>query len=462
MDTVIEKEMNCLVEKQRQFFLTHVTRDVKFRLQALKKLKKTIIEWEPRICEALMADLGKCRTETYMTEIGMVLAGLTENIKHLRRWSRPKKVMAPLAQFPSTCRVQPEPYGVSLILSPWNYPILLCLDPLAAALAAGNCAVVKPSSMSPATSQVISDMLSSIFEPEYVTTVLGGRDKIGALLEEKFDYIFFTGSPVVGHVVMEAAARNLTPVTLELGGKSPCIVDETANIRVAARRIAFGKILNAGQTCVAPDYLFIHSSRKQEFVEAYRAEVKRMLGDEPLKDDTFTHIINARHFQRLNGLLAGENALVGGKSDAATMRIEPTLLDGVTPESPCMKEEIFGPILPMMTWDKWDEVEKFVLSRPRPLASYLFTTSSANEKRFVNNLSFGGGCVNDTIIHLAVHGLPFGGVGESGMGAYHGKAGFDTFTHYKSVLTKANWLDLPMRYHPYTSFAEKLLRLFLR
>ncbi|MBQ2378947.1 MAG: aldehyde dehydrogenase [Akkermansia sp.] len=462
MDTVVEKEMNRLVEKQRSFFLTHVTRDVKFRLQALKKLKKTIIEWEPKICEALMADLGKCRTETYMTEIGMVLAGLTENIKHLRRWSRPKKVMAPLAQFPSTCRVQPEPYGVSLILSPWNYPILLCLDPLAAALAAGNCAVVKPSSMSPATSKVIADMLSSIFEPEYVTTVLGGRDKIGALLEEKFDYIFFTGSPVVGHVVMEAAARNLTPVTLELGGKSPCIVDETANIRVAARRIAFGKILNAGQTCVAPDYLFIHSSRKQEFVEAYRAEVKRMLGEEPLKDETFTHIINERHFQRLNGLLAGEKALVGGKSDAATLRIEPTLLDGVTPESPCMKEEIFGPILPMMTWDKWEEVEQFVLSRPRPLASYLFTTSSANEKRFVNNLSFGGGCVNDTIIHLAVHGLPFGGVAEIGMGAYHGKAGLDTFTHYKSVLTKANWLDLPMRYHPYTSFAEKLLRLFLR
>ena len=454
--------MKTIVENQRQYFLTHVTRDVKFRLAALKKLKKTIIEWEPKICEALMADLGKCRTETYMTEIGMVLAGLSDNIKHLRRWSRPKKVLAPLAQFPSTCRVQPEPYGVSLILSPWNYPILLCLDPLAAALAAGNCAVVKPSSMSPATSQVIADMLSSIFEPEYVTTVLGGRDKIGALLEEKFDYVFFTGSPVVGHVVMEAAARNLTPVTLELGGKSPCIVDETANIPVAARRIAFGKILNAGQTCVAPDYLFIHSSRKQEFVEAYRAEVKRMLGEEPLKDETFTHIINERHFKRLQGLLEGENALVGGKSDPASLRIEPTLLDGVTPESPCMQEEIFGPILPMMTWDKWEDVERFVLSRPRPLASYLFTTSSANEKRFVNNLSFGGGCVNDTIIHLAVHGLPFSGVGESGMGAYHGKAGFDTFTHYKSVLTKANWLDLPMRYHPYTSFAEKLLRIFLR
>ena len=454
--------MQNLVNKQRWFFLTHATRDVKFRLEALKKLRRTIIEWEPRIAEALQKDLGKCGTETYMTEIGMVLAGLSENIKHLRRWSRPKKVMAPLAQFPSTCRVQPEPYGVTLILSPWNYPILLCLDPLAAALAAGNCAVAKPSSMSPATSEVIAEMLGSIFPPEYVTTVLGGRDKIGALLEQKFDYIFFTGSPVVGRVVMEAAARRLTPVTLELGGKSPCIVDETANIPVAARRIAFGKILNAGQTCVAPDYLFIHSSRKQEFIEAYRAEVKRMLGDAPLKDDTFTHIINERHFKRLNALMEDATALIGGKSDPSTLRIEPTLLDDVTPESACMQEEIFGPILPILTWEKWEEVEKFVLSRPRPLASYLFTTSSANEKRFVNNLSFGGGCVNDTIIHLAVHGLPFGGVGDSGMGSYHGKAGFDTFTHYKSVLTKANWLDLPMRYHPYNSLAEKLLRIFLR
>ena len=454
--------MQEIVSKQRHFFLTHATRNVKFRLDALKKLKKTIIEWEPRIAEALQKDLGKCGTETYMTEIGMVLAGLSENISHLRRWSRPKKVMAPLAQFPSTCRVQPEPYGVSLILSPWNYPILLCLDPLAAALAAGNCAVVKPSSMSPATSEVIAEMLGSIFPPEYVTTVLGGRLEIGALLEQKFDYIFFTGSPVVGHVVMEAAARHLTPVTLELGGKSPCIVDETANIRVAARRIAFGKILNAGQTCVAPDYLMIHSSRKQEFIEAYTAEVKRMLGEEPLKDETFTHIINERHFKRLMNLVQGSTAILGGKGDPATLRIEPTLLDDVTPSSPCMQEEIFGPILPILTWDKWEEVEHFVLSRPRPLASYLFTTSSVNEKRFVNSLSFGGGCVNDTIIHLAVHGLPFGGVGDSGMGSYHGKAGFDTFTHYKSIVDKKTWIDLPMRYQPYKESCRKLIKFFLR
>ncbi len=454
--------MQNIVAKQREFYLTHATRDVSFRRQALKKLQRALVEWEDRICEALQKDLGKCSTETYMSEIGMVRAGLRETLSHLRRWSRPKRVAAPLAQFPSTCRVEPEPYGVALIMSPWNYPILLCLDPLAAAISAGNCCVVKPSSMTPATSEVISAMLGSLYPPEFVTTVLGGRESIGALLEQKFDYIFFTGSPVVGHVVMEAAARHLTPVTLELGGKSPCIVDETANIAVAARRIAFGKILNAGQTCVAPDYLLIHSSRKQEFIEAYRREVKRMLGDAPLQNAEFTHIVNPRHFERLMGLMQGATPIIGGKGDAATLRIEPTLLVDVTPESPAMQQEIFGPILPLLTYDKWEDVEKFVLSRPRPLASYLFTTSSQAEKRFVQHLSFGGGCVNDTIIHLAVHGLPFGGIGDSGMGSYHGKAGFDTFTHYKSILKKANWLDLPFRYHPYNALGEKLLRFFLR
>jgi len=454
--------MQNIVAKQRTFYLSHATRDVRFRRQALKKLQRALVEWEDRICEALQKDLGKCATETYMSEIGMVRAGLRETLSHLRRWTRPKRVTASLAQFPSSCRVEPEPYGVALIMSPWNYPILLCLDPLAAAISAGNCCVVKPSSMTPATSEVISAMLGSLYPPEFVTTVLGGRESIGALLEQKFDYIFFTGSPVVGHVVMEAAARHLTPVTLELGGKSPCIVDETANIAVAARRIAFGKILNAGQTCVAPDYLLIHSSRKQEFIEAYRREIKRMLGDAPLQNAEFTHIVNPRHFERLMGLMQGVTPLIGGKGDAATLRIEPTLLVDVTPDSPVMQQEIFGPLLPLMTYDKWEEVEQFVLSRPRPLASYLFTTSARAEKRFVQHLSFGGGCVNDTIVHLAVHGMPFGGIGDSGMGSYHGKAGFDTFTHYKSILKKANWLDLPFRYHPYTGLGEKLLRFFLR
>ena len=454
--------MQNIVAKQREFFLTHATRDVRFRREALKKLKNALVEWEDRICEALQKDLGKCATETYMSEIGMVRAGLSETLSHLRRWSRPKRVMAPLAQFPSTCRVEPEPYGVALIMSPWNYPILLCLDPLAAAISAGNCCVVKPSSMTPATSEVIAAMLGSIYPAEFVTTVLGGRESTGALLEQKFDYIFFTGSPNVGHVVMEAAARHLTPLTLELGGKSPCIVDETADVAVAARRIAFGKILNAGQTCVAPDYLLIHSSRKQEFIEAYAKQVKRMLGEAPLQDPEFTHIVNKRHFERLMGLMQGATPVIGGKGDPETLRIEPTLLVDVTSESPCMQQEIFGPILPLLTYEKWEDVEHFVLSRPRPLASYLFTTSSRAEKRFVQHLAFGGGCVNDTIIHLAVHGLPFGGIGDSGMGSYHGKAGFDTFTHYKSILKKANWLDLPFRYHPYNRMGEALLRFFLR
>lgn len=454
--------MHKLVEKQRQFFLTHTTLDIRYRREALKKLRTALRKWEPRICAALETDLGKCAMETYMTEIGMVQAGLSDALRHLSRWSRPKRVMAPLAQFPSRCRVVPEPYGVSLIISPWNYPVLLCLDPLVAALAAGNCCVVKPSSMSPATSAVLAEMLGSIFPPAYVSVVLGGRESIGALLEQKFDYIFFTGSPKVGHVVMEAAARHLTPLTLELGGKSPCIVDESANVRVAARRIAFGKILNAGQTCVAPDYLMIHASRKEEFVAEYRAAVQEMLGEEPLQNKEFTHIINARHFERLCALMRDARAVLGGRSDAESLRIEPTLLDGITPASAAMQEEIFGPILPMMTWEKWNDVEDFVLSRPRPLASYLFTTDSTAEKRFISNLAFGGGCVNDTIIHLAVHGLPFGGIGDSGMGAYHGKAGFDTFTHYKSVLTKANWLDLPFRYHPYNGLKSRILRLFLR
>lgn len=455
-------DMHDIVESQRKFFLTHVTRDVEFRIRALRKLQQTIREWEPRIAEALHADLGKSAAEGYMCEIGLVLGSLRDTLSHIRKWSKPCRAMASLAHFPSSCRVEADPYGVVLIMSPWNYPVLLCLDPLIAALSAGNCCVVKPSSTTPATSAVLAEMLGCIFPPEYVKVVLGGRENCNALLEEKFDYIFFTGSPNVGHTIMEAAARQLTPVTLELGGKSPCIVDSTANVKVAARRIAFGKILNAGQTCVAPDYLLIHSSRKQEFVSEFREAVMEMLGQHPVQNSQLTHIINSRHFNRLMGLMEDASIVVGGQGDAETLRIEPTLLDDITPASLSMQQEIFGPLLPMLTWDKWEDVEGFVLSRPRPLASYLFTTDKGTEKRFRQHLSFGGGCVNDTIVHLAVHGMPFGGVGDSGMGSYHGKTGFDTFTHYKSILKKANWLDLPFRYQPYNSIKNFLLRLFLR
>ena len=454
--------MREIVETQRQFFHTHVTRDVAFRIRALKKLQQTLREWEPRISEALYADLGKSATEGYMCEIGLVLGSLRDTLKNIRKWSRTRRVSASLAHFPSSCRVEADPYGVVLIMSPWNYPVLLCLDPLIAALSAGNCCVVKPSSTTPATSAVLAEMLGSIFPPEYVKVVLGGRENCNALLEEKFDYIFFTGSPNVGHTIMEAAARHLTPVTLELGGKSPCIVDKDCNVKVAARRIAFGKILNAGQTCVAPDYLLIHSSRKQEFVTEFREAVAEMLGGHPVQNENLTHIITPRHFERIMGLMNDATPVVGGQGNAATLRIEPTLLDNVTPDSASMQEEIFGPLLPMLSWNKWEDVEGFVLSRPRPLASYLFTTNRETEQNFRQHLAFGGGCVNDTIIHLAVHGMPFGGVGNSGMGAYHGKTGFDTFTHYKSILKKGNWLDLPFRYQPYNKLKSCLLRLFLR
>lgn len=454
--------MHQIVENQRKFFLTHVTRDVNFRLRALKKLQQTIREWESRIAEALHADLGKCATEGYMCEIGLVLGSIRDTIRNLRKWSKPRRVTAGLAHFPSGCCVEADPYGVVLIMSPWNYPVLLFLDPLVAALSAGNCCVVKPSSSTPATSKVLAEMLSSIFPPEYVKVVLGTHEDCNALLEEKLDYIFFTGSPAVGHGIMQAAARHLTPVTLELGGKSPCILDASANVKVAARRIAFGKILNAGQTCVAPDYLLIHRSCKEEFVTEFREAVAEMLGEHPVQNDKLTHIINKRHFDRLMGLMEDATPVVGGQGVAETLRIEPTLLDNVTSDSECMQQEIFGPVLPMLVWDKWEDVEAFVLSRPRPLASYLFTTDKEVEKCFRNHLAFGGGCVNDTIVHLAVHGMPFGGVGDSGMGSYHGKAGFDTFTHYKSILKKANWLDLPFRYQPYTKLKDSLLRLFLR
>ncbi len=447
---------------QKEFFLSHETRDLRFRREALKRLREAILEWQPQLLAALQADLGKGATEAYMSEIGMVLAGLRDTLAHLRAWSRPRRMMAPLAQFPSSCEVIPEPYGVALIVSPWNYPVLLGLDPLVAAIAAGNCAILKPSELSPATSAVLAQMLTATFPQEFVAVVEGGVDESNELLALPFDTIFFTGSPAVGRIVMSAAARNLTPVTLELGGKSPCIIDETADIKLAARRIAFGKILNAGQTCVAPDYVLIDKTKKDEFIAAYERAVYHMLGENPLSNEALPRIVNQRHYVRVMGLMRGATAAVGGLGDAETLRIAPTLLTDVTPDSPCMQEEIFGPVLPVLTYTKLAEAEAFVLSRPKPLACYIFSKSSRHIKRLKGNLSFGGGCVNDCIVHLAVAGMPFGGVGNSGMGAYHGHAGFRAFSHEKSILKKANWLDLPFRYQPYNGFKDWLLRLFLR
>lgn len=455
-------DMKQLVEAQRHFFLTGATREIRFRREALRTLRRSLKAFEPRLKAALLADLGKCAAESYMSEIGMTLSGLRDALAHLRRWSCPRRVSVPLAQFPSTARIIPEPYGVALVMSPWNYPVLLSLDPLVAALAAGNCCVLKLSEHAPRVAEVLEEMLSSAFPRDVVAVVQGDVETCRALLSQPFDYIFFTGSPAVGREVMQAAARHLTPVTLELGGKSPCIVDETANIRLAARRIAFGKVLNAGQTCVAPDYVLVHRSRREEFTASFRTAVQEMLGEDPLKNPTYTRIVNHRHYERLMGLMEGARASVGGRGNEENLRVEPTLLEDITSDSPCMQQEIFGPLLPLLSYETLEEVEDFILSRPKPLACYLFTASRAVEKRLLSSLSFGGGCINDTVIHLAVPGLPFGGVGNSGMGAYHGYAGFRTFSHDKSVLKKATWLDLPFRYHPFNAFRETVLRLFLR
>ena len=455
-------DLTDLLHAQRKYFEEGNSLSLSKRLEALKRLQEAIREREPLIQKTLYLDLNKSKTEAYMTEVGMVLEELRFAIRHLASWSKARKVATPLAQFPSKSYRIPEPYGVVLIMSPWNYPFQLTLSPLIGALAAGNCAVLKPSNYSPHTSQLIQELISSCFPPEYVCVVPGGREKNSALLKQKFDYIFFTGGVSVGKLVMQSAARHLTPVTLELGGKSPCLVDHTADLSLAARRIVFGKFLNAGQTCVAPDYILVEKAVKIPLLAALQNAISQFYGRNALYNPDYPKIINAKHFNRLQGLLAGQTVFCGGKSRPDALKIEPTVLEDVSPESAAMREEIFGPLLPVLTLDSIDEMISFVRRRPKPLARYLFTSSQNTKRRVLRTLSFGGGCVNDTIIHLASTRLPFGGVGESGMGSYHGKKSFDTFTHYKSIVKKATWLDLPMRYPPYTDKKLQVIRKFLK
>ncbi len=449
-----------IVAHQHQYFLSDATKPLAFRIAALKKLHSGIVEHESRILAALKADLNKSDFEGYMTEIGMVLAELRFALKHIKKWVRPQQVPTPLMHWPAKSFILPEPYGVALIMSPWNYPFQLCIAPLIGAIAAGNCAVLKPSEHAPHTSRAIAELIAACFPPEFVAVVEGGPEQYTALLNQKFDYIFFTGGAAVGRVVMEAAARNLTPVSLELGGKSPCIIDQSADLKMAARRVAFGKFLNAGQTCVAPDYLLVHKQVRDRFIELFSAALEEFFPDQDYDD--LPVIINDRHFSRLMGLLEDENILLGGRSHAESRFIEPTLVGEVALHSPLMQEEIMGPILPLLCFEDLDEVIAIVRSMPRPLALYLFSSDQDAQQRVHNSLSFGGGCINDTIIHLSTPHLGFGGVGDSGMGRYHGKFSFDTFTHYKSILKKSAWLDLPVRYHPYTDGKFKLLRRFLR
>ena len=457
-----EQEIKDLVTRQRKYFQTGATLPVSVRVDALKRLYGVISGCEKEIHTALKRDLGKSGFESYMCETGLVLEEISYMLKHIHRFAREKNVRTPLAQFHSRSFKKPSPYGVTLIMSPWNYPFMLTLSPLVDALAAGNTAVVKPSAYSPHTSDVILQILSQCFDPEYVAVVTGGRAENTCLLREHFDYIFFTGSQSVGKEVMRNAAEHLTPVTLELGGKSPCIVDKSADIKLASRRIVFGKYLNCGQTCVAPDYIYCHRSVKDKLVKEVQKQIQKQYGKQPLRNPNYGKIINEKHFDRLLGLIDKNKTVHGGGSDRHALRIEPTVLDNVTFADAVMQEEIFGPIMPILIFDNLDEAIRNINAMPHPLALYLFTSDKAAAKKVTSRCGFGGGCINDTIIHLATTEMGFGGFGESGMGSYHGKVGFDTFSHYKSIVDKKTWIDLPMRYQPYRKLHEKMIRFFLK
>ena len=392
----------------------------------------------------------------------MTLSELNYLIKNVRKFSKPKKVKTPIAQFHSKSYTIANPYGNTLILSPWNYPFLLTMNPLLDSIAAGNTAVVKPSAYSPNTANVIKKILDECFDSNYVTTILGGREENSHLLNMKFDFIFFTGSSEVGKVVLRSAAENLTPVVLELGGKSPVIVDDTAKIKLAARRIVFGKIINCGQTCVAPDYILCHKKIKNKLIEEIIKEIKLQLGEKPLDNANYGHIVNKKHFDRLRGLINKEKVVFGGEINEETLQISPTLLDNVTFDDSVMKEEIFGPILPVITFDTFEDVYEILKDLPKPLALYMFSENKERIKFVTHHLRYGGGCINDTIIHLATNEMGFGGVGESGMGSYHGYDGFLAFSHQKSIVDKKTWVDLPMRYQPYTNNKDKLIKKFLK
>lgn len=457
-----ETEIRQIVENQRTYFYTGATLPLSHRIEALKKIQSYILTHEAEIGKAIRKDLGKSDFESYMCETGLVLSEITYMLKHIRSFAKEKNVLTPLAQFHSRSFKKPSPYGVALIMSPWNYPFLLTIDPLIDALAAGNTVVLKPSAYSPYTSAVIQSMIEECFDKRYVAVITGGRAENTCLLNEHFDYIFFTGSQTVGKEVMRHAAAHLTPVTLELGGKSPCIVEESANIKLAARRIVFGKYLNCGQTCVAPDYIYCDRKIKDQLLAEIKRQIKRQFRSEPLTNKNYGKIINEKHFDRITKLIDSSKVVFGGKCDRTTLKIEPTVMDHVTFDDAVMQEEIFGPILPILTYDSLDQAIHKINSMPHPLALYVFTSDKTAARKVTARCGFGGGCINDTIIHLATSEMGFGGFGESGMGSYHGKDGFRTFSHYKSIVDKKTWLDLPMRYQPYRKVNEKLIHLFLK
>ena len=452
-----------ILQQQRSFFHSGATLPVSNRIGMLKKLLGAVNQYEPEIARALTADLGKSDFEGFMCEIGMVRSEISYMLRHVRRFAGEKTVYTPLAQFASRSFVKPSPYGNVLIMSPWNYPFLLTMEPLANAIAAGNTAVVKPSAYAPATAAIMERIITETFDPQYVAIVTGGRAENAALLEQKFDMVFFTGSRNVGREVLRRAAEHLTPAVLELGGKSPCIVDSSAKLPLAAKRIVFGKFLNCGQTCVAPDYIFCHESVRAELLAELKKQIEKQYGSDPLNNPDYGRIVNRRHFDRIRALIDPGKAVIGGDWKEETLQIAPTVLDNVTWSDPVMQEEIFGPVLPVLTYRSMEEVYAILANRPKPLALYIFAEDKHLIREVTRRCRYGGGCINDCIIHLATSHMGFGGVGESGMGAYHGKAGFDAFSHQKSIVDKKTWMDLPMRYQPYRrKLYGKLLHFFLR
>ncbi len=454
-------EIQNILQNQKKFFSQGKTIDYSFRLQQLKLLKHVIKAHETEILEALKSDLKKSEFEGYATEVGFTYEELNHAIIHLKSWMKPKTVWTPLTQFWAVSKIYPKPYGNSLIIAPWNYPFQLLFAPLIGAIAAGCTAVLKASELAPATSSIAKKLITQYFQPEYIALIEGGIETSQHLLEQKWDVIFFTGSTQVGKIVMQAAAKHLTPVILELGGKSPCIVDETAHLEFAARRIVWGKLVNAGQTCVAPDYLLVHESIKQPLVQKIIENIKKSYGNDPAQSPDYPRIINEKHFIRLTNYLKDGTVLYGGQHNIQTLYFAPTLLENVSPHSPVMQDEIFGPILPILTYQNLDEVIQFINERPKPLALYLYTNSTYNERKILNYTDSGGGCINDCLVHLAPQDLPFGGVGDSGIGNYHGKSSFQAFSHPRGILKKTNLFDIPIRYAPYLN-KLKLLKFFMK
>lgn len=463
MNNTPEKDIWAIYNAQKEFFKTGATLDVRFRKKMLAKFMQAMEKWEQKLSDALWTDLHKSYEEAYMTEISIVKGEIKNHIRHVRKWSRRRKACSPLKLFPSRSYVVKEPLGTALIVSPWNYPVQLLLNPLVGAISSGCTAVLKPSPYVPNVSKVIEEMIKDTFEEKYVAVVQGNRDVNAFLFEQHWDIIFFTGSPDLGKKVMAAAAKYLTPVVLELGGKSPCIIDKTADLKRAAKRIAWGKTLNSGQTCIAPDYILIHKDIKDAFVDAFAKEVRELHGEDVAADKHYVRMVNDRAFERVTGYFKDGKIVSGGKTDAATRYIEPTLIEDVALDSPLMTEEIFGPVFPIIVMDDSqmsfrEKVIDFVTSREKPLAFYYFGKEKDGWE-MVRRTSSGGGCINDVIMHIANENVPFGGVGNSGMGRYHSKDSFEAFSHTRSIIATGNWIDLPFRYMPYNMFSlvKKLL-----